>query len=44
MAGAAGPEQTRARYPDAEAAADRAGVRVCYEVCGTGQPAMLLPA
>ena len=34
---------TRARYPDAEAAVDRAGVRVCCEVYGAGQPTMLLP-
>ena len=36
------PEQTRARYPDAEGYVERDGVRVFYEVCGTGQPTILL--
>jgi pimeloyl-ACP methyl ester carboxylesterase/predicted glycosyltransferase len=41
-AGAAAHEQTRARYPDADGSVERGGVRVCYEVYGTGQPTMLL--
>ena len=36
------PEQTRARYPDAEGYVDRDGVRVFYEVYGTGEPTILL--
>jgi pimeloyl-ACP methyl ester carboxylesterase/predicted glycosyltransferase len=35
-------EQTRARYPDAEGYLDRDGVRVFYEVYGTGEPTILL--
>ena len=35
-------EQTRARYPDAEGYLERDGVRVFYEVYGTGQPTVLL--
>jgi pimeloyl-ACP methyl ester carboxylesterase/predicted glycosyltransferase len=35
-------EQTRARYPDAEGYLKRDGVRVFYEVYGTGEPAILL--
>ncbi len=35
-------EQTRARYPDAEGSVTRDGVRVCYEVYGTGEPTVLL--
>jgi pimeloyl-ACP methyl ester carboxylesterase len=36
------PEQTRARYPDAEGYLQRDGVRVFYEVYGTSGPAILL--
>jgi pimeloyl-ACP methyl ester carboxylesterase len=36
------PEQTRARYPDAEGYLKRDGVRVFYEVYGAGEPAILL--
>jgi pimeloyl-ACP methyl ester carboxylesterase/predicted glycosyltransferase len=36
------PEQTRARYPDEEGYLDRAGVRVFYEVYGTGEATILL--
>ena len=39
---AARPEQTRACYPDAEGYLERDGVRVFYEVYGTGGPAILL--
>jgi len=41
---AGGPprEQTRARYPDTEGYIERAGVRVFYEVYGSGEPAVLL--
>jgi pimeloyl-ACP methyl ester carboxylesterase/predicted glycosyltransferase len=38
----AGSGQTRARYPDAEGLVERAGVRVHYEVFGTGTPTVLL--
>jgi hypothetical protein len=31
-------EQTRARYPDEEAYAERDGVRLFYEVYGVGEP------
>ena len=44
-AGAGGPEQgeqTRARYPDEEGYLERDGVRVFYEVYGTGEPTILL--
>ena len=40
--GAARREHTRARYPDAEGYAERDGVRVFYEVYGTGEPTVLL--
>ncbi len=33
---------TRARYPDAEGSVERAGVRVRYEVYGSGEPTVLL--
>jgi pimeloyl-ACP methyl ester carboxylesterase/predicted glycosyltransferase len=36
------PEQTRARYPDSEGYIERDGVRVFYEVYGTGEPTILL--
>jgi pimeloyl-ACP methyl ester carboxylesterase len=35
-------EQTRARYPDEEGYVERDGVRVFYEVYGSGQPTILL--
>ena len=35
-------EQTRAHYPDAEGFVERDGVRVFYEVYGTGEPTILL--
>lgn len=35
------PEQTRARYPDEEGYIERDGVRVFYEVYGTGDPTIL---
>ena len=35
-------EQTRARYPDSEGYVERDGVRVFYEVYGTGEPTVLL--
>ena len=35
-------EQTRARYPDAEGYVENDGVRVFYEVYGTGEPTLLL--
>jgi pimeloyl-ACP methyl ester carboxylesterase len=35
-------EQTRARFPDAEGHVERDGVRVCYEVYGSGAPTVLL--
>jgi pimeloyl-ACP methyl ester carboxylesterase len=37
------PEQTRARYPDAEGYAERDGIRVFWERYGTGEPVVLLP-
>jgi pimeloyl-ACP methyl ester carboxylesterase/predicted glycosyltransferase len=37
-----GREQTRARYPDAEGYVERDGVRVFYEVYGSGDPTILL--
>jgi pimeloyl-ACP methyl ester carboxylesterase len=37
-----GREQTRARYPDDEGYVERDGVRVFYEVYGTGEPTILL--
>jgi pimeloyl-ACP methyl ester carboxylesterase/predicted glycosyltransferase len=36
------PEQTRARYPDAEGYLERDGVRLYYEVYGSGEPTVLL--
>ncbi len=42
--GTAAPEQTRARYPDKQGYVERDGVRIFYEVYGTGEPtALLLP-
>ena len=41
LAGAA-REQTRARYPDDEGYLERDGVRIWYEVYGTGSPDILL--
>ena len=35
------PEQTRARYPDEEGYVERDGVRVFYEVYGSGEPTVL---
>src|SRR5438270_3991611 len=35
-------EQTRARYPDSEGYVERDGVRVHYEVFGSGEPTVLL--
>ena len=35
-------EQTRARYPDEAAYVERDGVRIFYEVYGTGEPTVLL--
>jgi pimeloyl-ACP methyl ester carboxylesterase len=35
-------EQTRARYPDEEGYVERDGIRVFYEVYGTGEPTVLL--
>jgi pimeloyl-ACP methyl ester carboxylesterase/predicted glycosyltransferase len=40
--GAAGREQSRARYPDSTGYTDRDGVRVYYEVYGSGEPTVLL--
>ena len=34
-------EQTRARYPDETGYVERDGVRVFYEVYGTGEPTVL---
>jgi pimeloyl-ACP methyl ester carboxylesterase/predicted glycosyltransferase len=36
------PEQTRARYPDDSGYVERDGVRVYYEVYGSGKPTVLL--
>ena len=36
------PEQSRARYPDEEGYVERDGVRVFYEVYGSGEPTVLL--
>jgi pimeloyl-ACP methyl ester carboxylesterase len=36
------PEQTRARYPDESGFVERDGVRVFYELYGTGEPTVLL--
>ncbi len=38
----AGREQSRARYPDQEGYVERDGVRVFYEVYGSGEPTVLL--
>src|SRR3712207_3769140 len=35
-------EQTRARYPDDEGYVERDGVRIFYEVYGSGEPTVLL--
>ena len=35
-------EQTRARYPDEEGYVERDGVRIFYEVYGSGEPTVLL--
>src|ERR671922_363167 len=35
-------EQTRARYPDKDGYVERDGVRIFYEVYGTGEPTVLL--
>src|SRR5947207_23512 len=37
-----GNEQTRARYPDSEGYVEGDGVRVHYEVFGSGEPTVLL--
>ena len=42
LAGAGLPEQTRARYPDAEGYIERNGVRVFWERYGDGEPTVLL--
>jgi pimeloyl-ACP methyl ester carboxylesterase/predicted glycosyltransferase len=39
---AAEREQTRARYPDSDGYVEREGVRVFYEVYGSGEPTVLL--
>jgi pimeloyl-ACP methyl ester carboxylesterase/predicted glycosyltransferase len=39
---ATAPEQTRARYPDESGYIERDGVRVYYEVYGSGEPTLLL--
>ena len=39
---AAAPEQTRARYPNADGYVVRDGVRIFYEVYGEGRPTILL--
>jgi pimeloyl-ACP methyl ester carboxylesterase/predicted glycosyltransferase len=36
------PEQTRARYPDESGYVERDGIKVYYEVYGTGEPTVLL--
>jgi pimeloyl-ACP methyl ester carboxylesterase/predicted glycosyltransferase len=41
-AGAARREPSRARYPDTDGYLDRDGVRIYYEVYGTGEPTILL--
>src|SRR3954467_12908063 len=38
----AAAEQTRARYPDESGYVERDGVRLHYEVYGSGEPAILL--
>jgi hypothetical protein len=42
FAGARRAEQTRARYPDQTGYLERGGVRVFYEVYGTGERTVLL--
>jgi pimeloyl-ACP methyl ester carboxylesterase len=42
LAGAAAGEQTRARYPDTTGFVERDGIRVFYEVYGSGEPTILL--
>ena len=42
VAGARRREQTRARYPDLSGYAERDGVRVFYEVYGSGEPTIFL--
>ncbi len=42
LAGARRREQTRARYPDLTGYAERDGVRVFYEVYGSGEPTIFL--
>jgi pimeloyl-ACP methyl ester carboxylesterase len=37
------PEQSRARYPDAEGYAERDGVRIFWEAYGDGERTILLP-
>ena len=39
---AATPEQSRARYPDESGYVERDGVRLYYEVYGSGEPTVLL--
>ncbi len=41
-AAGAGREQSRARYPDREGYVERGGVRLFYEVYGSGEPTVLL--
>jgi pimeloyl-ACP methyl ester carboxylesterase/predicted glycosyltransferase len=41
-AGAARRDQSRARYPDVEGYLDRDGVRIGYEIYGSGEPTILL--
>ena len=36
------PEQTRARYPDESGYVERDGVRLYYEVYGSGEPTVFL--
>jgi pimeloyl-ACP methyl ester carboxylesterase/predicted glycosyltransferase len=36
------PEQTRARYPDESGFVERDGIRIYYEVYGSGEPTVLL--
>ena len=42
IAESAVPEQSRARYPDQDGYIERDGVRVAYEVYGSGEPTVLL--
>jgi pimeloyl-ACP methyl ester carboxylesterase/UDP:flavonoid glycosyltransferase YjiC (YdhE family) len=42
LAGATRPEQTRARYPDADGFVERDGVRIFWERYGDGEPTVLL--